>query len=103
MFDMTKKKKKMKVNGNKAICHNLMKVNGKKPTCHNLMKFHFANLNIYVNPNSSYYLKTLRAFPFRNFILSYLTILKNYFINYIILFYNTPNIITFIFLYNTLK
>ena len=38
-----------------------------------------------------------------NTILSYFTISKNYFINYTIPFYNTPNIPTFIFLYNTLK
>ena len=38
-----------------------------------------------------------------NVILSYFTIQKTYFINYIIQFYNTPNIITFILQYNTLK
>ena len=35
----------------------------------------------------------LRAFPSGNVILSYFTIPKSYFINYIILFYNTPGVV----------
>ena len=45
----------------------------------------------------------LRAFAMENWILSYFTISKNYFINYTILFYNTPNIPIFIFLLYSLK
>ena len=40
---------------------------------------------------------------FSNTLLFYFTILKNYFNNYIILFYNTTDIPTFIFLFNSLK
>ena len=36
--------------------------------------------------------KLIRVFIYQNSIPSYFTILKNYFINYTILFYNTPNI-----------
>ena len=43
------------------------------------------------------------AFTSQNSILSYFTIPKNYFFNYIIQFYNTLSILTFILHYNTLK
>ena len=43
------------------------------------------------------------SFTVRNFILSYFTISKNYFINYTISFYNTPTISTFVLPYYTLK
>ena len=48
-------------------------------------------------------LYTVRAFPSDNSIIFYFTILKNYFINYAIPFYNTLNILTFILLYYTIK
>ena len=44
-------------------------------------------------------LELVRAFTTRNVILSYFIIPKNYFINYIISFYNISNIPTFIFQY----
>ena len=46
---------------------------------------------------------SLIAFTSENFISFYFTISKNYFINYVILFYNILNIPTFILQYNTLK
>jgi len=45
----------------------------------------------------------LRAFTSGIFRLFYFTILKSYFINYLIPFYNIPNIPTFIFLFYSLK
>ena len=45
----------------------------------------------------------IRAFTYQNFISSYFTILKSYFINYTIQFYNTLSIPIFILQYNTLK
>ena len=45
----------------------------------------------------------VRASTMVNVIVFYFTISKNYFINYIIPFYDTPNILTFILQYNTLK
>ena len=45
----------------------------------------------------------IRAFTMGNAILFYFTISKSYFISYTIPFYNTPNIPTFIFLFNLLK
>ena len=46
---------------------------------------------------------SLIAFTSENFISFYFTISKNYFINYVILFYNILNIPTFILQYNILK
>ena len=46
---------------------------------------------------------SLIAFTSENFITFYFTISKNYFINYVILFYNILNIPTFILQYNILK
>ena len=45
----------------------------------------------------------IRAFTMGSAILFYFTISKSYFISYTIPFYNTPNIPTFIFLFNLLK
>ena len=61
------------------------------------------NVFFFLLLNADVHIDALRVFTSENSIPSYFTIPKSHFINYIIQFYNTPNIPTFIFLFYSLK
>ena len=61
------------------------------------------NFTTYYHVAMQYVFLNVRAFESRKVIIFYFTILKSYFINYIIQFYNIPNRPTFIFLFYSLK